>query len=107
MEFEIDAILKPENNHSVFEYNRKTNTIRYADIIHPTVVNWHTWKQELNNREIIKNDNCLYVSALNVKNAIKHFNKAYNLNLTDKTINIQSDTTHAKRNLKFNITRCY
>lgn len=90
--------LKPHNGHSIFEYNTETNTLGFADVQVPSVVNFLTWKSEINNRFLVEKQNCLYVSGLNYDSAIKHLNRQYGLKLTNDNIiinrNISQGGTH-------------
>lgn len=67
--------LLPHNGHRCFEYNTKTGEIKEAvyakqDIQYPT----STAKAGIK-RRVIVNADCIYITALNQKNALKKVNQ--------------------------------
>lgn len=64
--------IRPRRGHTVFEYNIETNEINKAKVERIYVL-----AKEGSVNKIQANKNCLYVSALNVKNAIKKLKKRY------------------------------
>lgn len=63
----------PHKNHKVFEINKETLEIKEAEYSNTT---YHAFSE--NKKEIIVSDDCVYISAMNKKNALKHFNKNSN-----------------------------
>jgi hypothetical protein len=84
----LDYRLIPHENHVVFEFNVKTKKINLAEYLPPnktihwfealefhkktknTKVNMYEPKP-ITKSEIIKKQNCIYISALNKENALK------------------------------------
>jgi hypothetical protein len=68
--------LKPKKGHTLFEINIKENTINKAVFDKPAVLNWNDAKKGLisSKKEITIKENCIYISALNEKNALKKLN---------------------------------
>jgi hypothetical protein len=84
----FDSRIIPKENHTLFEFNILTNTIEVAEFKPPnTVIHWtealeQYYKRKLvrvdvfnskpiTKSEVIKKDNCIYISALNKVNVIK------------------------------------
>jgi hypothetical protein len=84
----FDSRIIPKKNHTLFEFNILTNTIEVADFKPPnTIIHWVEalemyYKKKLvkidisnpktkTKSELIKKDNCIYISALNKSNVIK------------------------------------
>lgn len=63
--------IRPRRGHKIFEYNIESNEIQEAKIDSTFVVGKPSVKK------IQVNKNCLYVSALNIKNAVKKLKKRY------------------------------
>jgi len=64
--------IEPHSNHKLFEVHLTTGKIILAEferILH--------WEQKPKKTVLVKKD-CVYVSAMNIKNAIKHFNNKSN-----------------------------
>lgn len=76
--------MKPHNGHTCYQLNLETGLITEAEF-ESVSVGYTGTKQGTNvHKKIIVKDKCLYASALNPKNAIKHFRrmlaKAYSNN---------------------------
>jgi hypothetical protein len=71
--------LKPQKGHTVFQYNTKTGAITKA--VFEEDLPYAFGKQ---NKRIIVEDGCIYVSALNLKNAAKKVAKYHGVNLKIK-----------------------
>ena len=70
--------LKPHKGHTVFEYNVLTGELVPAvieDVI--SVQKHHKDLPPTKHRKIIVKEGCVYVSALNIKNAVKKLAKYY------------------------------
>ena len=84
----FDSRIIPKKNHILFEFNILTKTIEVADFKTPnTTIHWVEalemyYKKKLvkidiynpktkTKSELIKKDNCIYISALNKSNVIK------------------------------------
>lgn len=65
--------LKLKRGHKLFEYNTRTNEIREAPVQRKVIIGMD--KKKTFKSRIETNRECLYVGALNVKNAKKHFEK--------------------------------
>lgn len=69
--------LKPHKGHKVFKFNTKTGELVPAKV--------EKQEGELTNRKkIIVEDECIYVAALNLKNAVKRLAKYHGINLKIK-----------------------
>jgi len=64
----------PHQGHKCFEYNYAENELRYA-----------TMSGDNSKRVDIRKD-CVYITALNYKNAIKHFRKMFKVEFTPMII---------------------
>jgi hypothetical protein len=71
----VDGILKPHPNHPTFEIDLAQEKIRLADLEVLDTVIFHNWREEIKEQRIIKNPNCIYVTALNIENCRKKLNK--------------------------------
>ena len=65
--------IKPKKNHQLFEFNKITNEIRLAVFDCPDEINYVDATNKLisKNKKVTINENCIYISALNKKNALK------------------------------------
>lgn len=68
----IISNLVPQNGHKCFELNLETDEITEADYVEVTT----TLDGKVSKRINIK-PNCLYQTALNKKNALKHFKRLF------------------------------
>lgn len=66
--------LTPHSGHTLYEYNKINFQLQKAKF---EQINYHVGSTSTPKKVKIK-DNCFYVSALNVKNAIKQINKKFN-----------------------------
>jgi hypothetical protein len=71
VEKELVGVLKPHLGHSVFEINLETLAIKKAEFTSYTFV----IGQNHNKQELIVKKGCVYVCALNEKNALKKYLK--------------------------------
>jgi len=73
----VNRIL-PKQGHKCFEYNVLTHEMRYAKF-NSTMVKYEDLVsgkgKPATAKKVLINENCMYVTALNFKNAIKHFEK--------------------------------
>jgi len=101
IQYKLDTILKPHGGHSVFEINLLDMTIELAKHQNIDTVNLFTWEAELKNLEVIKNNNCIYISCLNLNNLKDKMFKV-GLDITHFQINVTNDkNTHKNRKVKF------
>lgn len=71
--------LTPHKGHKCFEYEVETGIIREAQFEEVTVNFAQAMKGDVSVRKkIIVKEGCIYTTALNVKNAVKHFDKMLN-----------------------------
>ena len=63
--------LKPHKNHKVFEYNFVDDILKVAEF--DKVIDLNPYGTQIN-KSISKKKDCVYVSAMNKKNAIKKLN---------------------------------
>jgi len=64
--------IEPHANHKLFEVDLITGKIVLAEFERTM-----SWKQNAKKTVLIKKD-CVYISSMNIKNAIKHLNKNSN-----------------------------
>lgn len=72
--------LKPHRGHTIFEYNKETGSLikaTFDDVVFDIT-------KEKQQKRITINENCVYISALNLKNAAKKIAKYYGVNLQIK-----------------------
>lgn len=70
--------LKLFSGHTLFEYNIDTNVLSKAKYEYQNVNFKDAQKGIISTkRKIVMNKNCVYIPALNVKNAIKRYAKNY------------------------------
>lgn len=77
--------LKPHKGHKIYKYNTITGELSpavFEEVIadFSKVLNKET-KIKASNRRIIVEEGCVYVSALNFKNAMRKISKHYGVNL--------------------------
>lgn len=70
----FDSRIKPHENHTLFEFDLKTKEIRLTKI-EPESKEIH-WNKAvkgdfLQNKIVMKKENCIYISSLNKENVIK------------------------------------
>lgn len=79
LQLEYDSTIIPHFNHTLFEINTKTGLIKKALFNFNTTLqgdwNWKIGTKLVGNYSLIKNANCVYISALTKENAMKHFFK--------------------------------
>lgn len=78
----------PHEGHTLYEIDLKTKEINEAEYQHQDYVfdpEWHPSKKLKVDSKVIMNEGCVYVSALNKKNALKKFEKNSNGTRIDKT----------------------
>lgn len=69
----VGQVLK-RAGHTLFEYNKKTHKVRIADIFHSAAITVYGNVQH--ETRCNANNECIYLQALNLKNAIRHLTKA-------------------------------
>lgn len=83
-QLQLDYTLRPHENHTRFEYNVITEQLVEATYEERNTV--IKWEDAVNRnfsvkRSIVKNDNCIYVSALNEENAKKILRREHNIKI--------------------------
>ena len=64
--------IKPKRGHTLFEFNLRTKTIKKAEFEQSYIVfNKFGSKPNAINRKVMVAEDCVYISALNEKNALK------------------------------------
>lgn len=78
----LDSTIKPHENHRLFEFNLSTKELQLALFDEQPVIKWEdALKGNISvNKKITKKDGCIYISALNEKNAIKILKRDFNIN---------------------------
>ena len=78
-ELKYIGTLTPHKGHKCYEYEIETGVIREAEFEEVAVNYADAAKGVMSVRKkLIVKDGCIYATALNVKNAIKHFDKMIN-----------------------------
>lgn len=93
-EFRFDSSLRPVRGHTVFEINTKTFEVKEAEYKkHERITWWEALKiyngEDVLKKEIIKEKDCVYISALNAKNALKRFQEGKGSKKMNKKKNIK------------------
>jgi len=80
----FDHRIKPQKNHTLFEINLIENTIEKAEFDELPIVKWEdAVKGSISSqKKITKKPNCVYVSALNIKNVRKILKRDFNIQLS-------------------------
>ena len=71
VEYVLAGVITPKQGHFIWEVNTKTGEIKLAEYKRDTLV--YNSKVVLPNKKLVINSDCLYIPALNKKNAYKHF----------------------------------
>ncbi len=71
--------MRPKQGHKCFQYDRDTNELTFAEFETVAVDFAAATKGNMAlKKKLIVKENCIYVTALNKKNALKHVNKQLN-----------------------------
>ena len=83
----------PHNGHKVWEYNKETQEIILATItdvnkVYPTIlktnnINYYAKHKIETKGKVQVRKNCIYITALNIKNVIKILKRNYGIYLTN------------------------
>jgi hypothetical protein len=76
IEYRYDSSICPLKGHSLFEVNTKTFKVKKAKFLEHKDIDWFDALRGLENgwkREVVKNKDCVYISALNKKTALERF----------------------------------
>ena len=81
-EYVLDQRIHPHKNHRLWEINVETEEVKLAEFNKDNTykLKW-SWKKSdglQSHRSLIKNPKCVYISALNEKNALKHYKNKTN-----------------------------
>lgn len=71
VEYTLDGTIKPKKGHKVWEINEETGVVREADYKVDTVV--YNFMATKDPERLVMNPNCVYIPALNAKNAKKKY----------------------------------
>lgn len=73
----------PHENHTLFEVDLKAKTIEKAIYDKNLCINWEDAVKGFisTNKQVTKNNDCIYISALNKRNVIKILKRDYQINL--------------------------
>jgi hypothetical protein len=76
----LDRTLKPKKGHTLFEVNLIENSIQTATFDELPNVKWEdAVKGQISlQKKITKKPNCIYISALNIKNVLKILERDFN-----------------------------
>jgi hypothetical protein len=77
----FDSRIIPHENHTLFEVDLKTNEIRLAEFDKKPEIKWEDAVKGLISvkKTATKKENCIYISALNEKNARKILKRDFNI----------------------------
>lgn len=75
----LEKSIKPHKNHKIYEFNTKTKQLYVAEFMDTPIITWENAvaKKFPIYRKILKKENCIYISALNEKNAYKILKRDY------------------------------
>lgn len=77
----LHQIVFPQKGHYLFQINQVTGEVKLADFDYsdPHTITWRAAlaRDYAVKKRLIKKADCVYLSALNVKNAIKHYEREY------------------------------
>lgn len=73
-----------KKGHTLFEFNFKENTIKKLVFEEDKLVSFDGKKQK--HKKVVIKENCVYIPALNVKNAIRHIHNKIASNINPKII---------------------
>jgi hypothetical protein len=77
----LHSVVFPKKGHSLFQINQVTGEIKLADFDYsnPHTITWRAAlaRDYAVKKRLIKKPDCVYILALNVKNAIKHYEREY------------------------------
>jgi len=82
IEFKLVDQIRPEKGHKVWEIDTKQSTIKEASFKQEEVIDFNAAKDatdrgetidSLIQKDIVVNPDCVYISALNSKNALKRY----------------------------------
>lgn len=68
----------PHKGHSLYEINLKKGTVELDKYEGALEIDFNGGKERNVNSKVIMSPDCVYISALNKKNAVKHFKKKSN-----------------------------
>jgi len=79
----FDSRIIPHENHTLFEVDLKTNEIRLAEFDKKPEIKWEDAVKGFISakKTVTKKENCIYISALNEKNAKKILKRDFNITL--------------------------
>lgn len=98
----FDSRIIPNKNHTLFEFNYKTRTIQKAKFRKPnTDIHWNEALEKyskivkkkdfkkvdifnaktVTKNEVIKNENCIYITSLNKENCIKILKRDFGITI--------------------------
>jgi hypothetical protein len=79
----FDSRITPYENHSLFEIDLNTNEIKLAIFDEQPSIKWEdALKGNISVlKKVTKKENCIYISALNKKNAIKILKRDFNITI--------------------------
>lgn len=72
-EFRFVGSTKRVRGHTLFSYNTETLELKKADMVYSDSVDMRGIP--LHNARVVIEKNCIYLQALNIKNAIKHLKR--------------------------------
>jgi len=73
IEYQYQGSIMPHRNHKVWEINIRTNKIKEAEYIQDKEIIFGTNLEHLPPRKLLMNADCVYIAALNAKNALKRY----------------------------------
>lgn len=81
-ELTLIGLIVPHVNHKLFEIDPKTRAVKEVDYYYEETIDFDPkWKQGQPlkiKKKVIVEEGKIYISALNTKNALKHFDKGSN-----------------------------
>lgn len=82
------GVMRPHKNHTLFEFNKSTGIVRKAKFDNEHELNHVRLSEFLKpisvNKKVLIKEDCIYIPALNLKNAIKKIAKNFNVTINKK-----------------------
>jgi hypothetical protein len=73
----LQSRILPGDGHNCFEFNIESNELRKAEIKREAIIDINKKTSTVN--KVMMKDGCIYITALNAKNAVKKLMKTLNI----------------------------
>lgn len=76
--------IRPSKNHILYKYDKKDGSLKRIEAEPAKVIDWSEKGLKFSNKSVKAEEGCIYVTALNLKNAIKKLAKYHGLSIQIK-----------------------